>query len=574
MITDNPGLTLVECWDEAEAFKRWVGERRPVLAVDTETSGLKWWDGRVRLVQFGDARHGWAIPFEDWRGLCREVLEAYDGDIVFHNAKFDLHWLDRSGITVPRHLVHDTATMAHILAPTQRVGLKEVAARLIDPRSAQGQSDLKKAMGKAKWTWDTLPINFEGYWVYSALDTVLTARVWEELWPQVSVDYRGVYDLEMRCQHIIGAMEERGARVDLDYCAEQKQRLEEYGAEARKWMEEQYGCKPTGKGLAAALLKAGVKLSKKTDAGGWSTDAEVLEELDHPLAQTALKIRKAEKLAHSYFGNFLTLHEDGIIHPDIRPLGAVTGRMSVSRPSMQNLPRGRVVRDAFVAREGHTLLGVDYEQIEMRLTAHFSEDEGLVSAFNSGEDFFTAMARQIFDDPAIEKDDPRRQITKSSMYAKVYGSGVAKFAATAGISNAEARDFMIRLDTTFPGMRRLSNQVQDAANKRLQTEGEAYVRTLAGRRLVVDDANKVYKLVNALIQGTAADLLKQVMVELDDADVGQFLVMPVHDELIFDVPDEDLEEVTHTVVSVMTRDEFRVPLGVDPHAGDRWGALK
>lgn len=574
MITDNPELTLVESWDEAAAFKRWLGERRPVMAVDTETSGLEWWDGRVRLVQFGDALHGWAIPFEDWRGLCKEALEQYEGDMVFHNAKFDLHWLERSGVRLQRHLVHDTAVMAHILAPTQRVGLKEVAARIVDPRSAQGQSELKKAMGKAKWTWDTLPVDFEGYWVYSALDTVLTARVYEEMWPQVSSTYRNVYDLEMRTVQILIDMEERGANVDLAYCAEQRDRLDAYALEARDWLRDNYNTAPSGKNLAAALLKAGIKLKKKTDSGGWSTDAEVLESIDHPLAQTALKIRKSEKLAHSYFGNFLKLHEDGIIHPDVRSLGAVTGRMSVSRPSMQNLPRGRVVRDAFVAREGHTMLGVDYEQVEMRLTAHFSEDQGLIDAFLSGEDFFTAMARQIFQDTAITKADPRRQTTKSSMYAKVYGSGIAKFAETAGISDDEARDFMNRVDGTFPGLRRFSNQVQSAALTRLRGEGEAYVKTLAGRRLVVDDENKAYKLVNALVQGTAADLLKQVMVELDDADLTQYLVMPVHDELVFDIPTEDLEEVTQSVVAVMSRDEYRVPLAVDAHTGERWGGLK
>lgn len=574
MITDNPELTLVETWDEAAAFKSWLGERRPVLAVDTETSGLEWWNGRVRLVQFGDARHGWAIPFEDWRGLCKEALESYAGDLVFHNAKFDLHFLERSGVHPKRHLVNDTAVMAHLIAPTQRVGLKEVAARIVDPRSAQGQTDLKKAMGKAGWTWDTLPVDFDGYWIYSALDTVLTARVYEELWPRVNVAYRNVYDLEMRTIQILLDMEERGAFVDLAYCADQRARLEDYAEQARDWMQAEYGCLPSGKKLAAALLKAGVRLTKKTDSGGWSTEASVLEGIDHPLAQTALKIRKAEKLAHSYFGNFLELHEDGIIHPDVRALGAVTGRMSVSRPSMQNLPRGRVVRDAFAARDGHTMLGVDYEQVEMRLTAHFSEDQGLIDAFLSGEDFFTSMARQIFQDPAIVKSDPRRQTTKSSMYAKVYGSGITKFAETAGITDTEARDFMNRVDGTFPGLRRLSNQVQNAALSRLQTEGEAYVRTLAGRRLVVDDESKVYKLVNALIQGTAADLLKQVMVELDDADVTRYLIMPVHDELLFDVPTEDLLDVEATVLSVMSRDEYRVPLDVDPHTGSKWGALK
>jgi DNA polymerase-1 len=575
VIETDPDFHLVESWEEAQAFMTWLGERRPVLAVDTETSGLNWWDGRLRLAQFGDAESGWCLPFGDWTGLVREVLEGYRGQMTFHNAKFDLHWLERADITVPHHLVDDTMVMAHLLAPTSRVGLKDTAARLIDHRSAHGQSDLKKAMGKAGWTWDTVPVDFEGYWVYSALDPVLTARLWELMAPQVKEgSFRHVYDLEMRCIRILLDMEERGANVDLAYCGEQKQALEDYATEGRDWLKDNFDCLPTGPKLAAALLTQGVKLRKKTASGGWCTDAEVMESIDHPLAQTALRIRQAEKLAHSYFGNFLELNEDGVIHPDVRSLGAVTGRMSVSRPSMQNLPTGRKVRDAFIARPDHTLLGVDYEQVEMRLAAHFSEDPGLIEAFLSGGDFFVAMAQSIFADPTIDKADPRRSITKSSMYAKVYGSGVRKFADTAGISEAEARTFMSKLDTTFPGLRRLSNQVQNAANKRMQIEGTAYVTTTAGRRLVVDDADKVYKLVNALIQGTAADLLKQVMVELDDSGVAQYLMMAVHDELLFDIPDEDLDEVTETVVSVMTRDEYRVPLDVDPHHGKRWGDLK
>lgn len=574
MISDDVGLYLVESWDEAQDFMRWLGERRPVMAVDTETSGFDWWRGQLRLVQFGDTTAGWAIPFERWVGLITEVLERYDGPLVFHNAKFDLHWLEAHGVKVKRHLVHDTSVMSGLLEPLKPTALKAAGARWVDYRSAAGQEELKRAMARAKWTWGTIPPEFEGYWVYSALDAVLTAHLYEQLWPKVEVDYRNVYDIEMRCIRVLGDMETRGARVDLGYAEEQRVRMLDYAQEARAWVEQTYGFEAgSNKAVAAQLLRDGIILTEKTDSGAWSTKAEVLEAIDHPLAQTVLRIRRTEKIANSYFANFEKLAEGDIIHPGVRPMGAKTGRMSVSDPSMQNLPRGRIVRDAFIAREGHTLLGVDYSQIEFRLMAHFSQDPGLINAFG-GEDFFMLMAQQIYGDPTITKDDPRRQITKTSMYAKAFMSGVNKFAATAGIEVGEARQFMAMLDTTFPGMRQFSQQIIAEGQRRMASEGEAFVKTMLGRRVVVDRSGKEYKLVNGLIQGTAADLLKQVICELDDAGVAKYIIMPIHDELIFDIPDDELDEVADVVSTVMTRDEFRVPFTVDPHTGQKMGDLK
>lgn len=575
MIGDDVGLTLVEHWDEAEAFRAWLGERRSALAVDTETSGLRWWDGQLRLVQFGDTRAGWAIPWDEWRALIRDTFTEYRGPLVFHNAKFDLSWLETNGCAPARHEVNDTAVMGHLTNPHGRTALKTMAAQYVDYRAAEGQDELKKAMARAKWTWGSIPVEYKGYWVYSALDVVLTAHLYEKLWPQVQTSYRRVYDLEMAVLIPILEMERRGVRADFAYCEEKRAELLAYAAEARAWTEAEYDC-PAGstKRLAAVLLKEGVPLSVKTPGGAWSMAADVLETIDHPLAQTVIKIRTAEKMANSYFANFTELADaDGFVHPSVRLLGAKTGRMSVTDPALQTLPRGRLVRDAFIPRDGHTMLGVDYEQVEMRLLAHLSGDQALVDAFMSGEDFFTAMARRIYDDGAITKDDPRRQVTKSSMYAKVYGSGVAKFAVTAGIPVDDARTFMAQLDGAFPGMRRYAQAIQSEAVANRVKTGQTYVTTAMGRKEVADEG-KEWKLVNAMIQGTAADLLKQVIVELAATDAGQYLVMPVHDELIFDVPNEHLEEVQQIVVETMARDEYAVPLTVDPHTGDRWGALK
>lgn len=573
MIDDDGGVFLIETWDEAAEFKRWLGERRPVLACDTETSGFDWWRGDLRLVQFGDARTGWAIAWDDWKGMIREVLTDYDGDLAFHNAKFDLHWLRREGCEISSRHVHDTAVMSKLLNPLARADLKGVAQRRIDPRAGAGQSELKKAMTRAKWDWGSLPVDFVGYWAYGALDTVLTAHLWENMWEEVNSKYRFIYDLEMANVDILGRVEERGMRVDLDYCADQQEKFGEYAEEAKAWLKTTYDCAATGKSLATALQREGIVLTKQTDTGGWSTDKEVLEAIDHPLAITALKVRSAQKLAKSYFGKYLELADGDIVHPGINPMGAKTGRMSISDPSMQNLPRGPRVRDAIIAREGHTLFGIDYEQIEMRLITHFSEDPGLIAAFMEEGDFFTSMARQIYRDDTIEKSDDRRQVTKNTMYAKGFGAGVKKMASTANVPVQEMQAFVTKLEATFPGMPAFARRVQSEAIAR-KGSGNPHVFTQFGRRLEVEWADKAYVLVNAMIQGTAADILKNVIYELDQAGLTRDLILPVHDELIFDIPNEDVEEVTHAVAEVMHRDEYLVPLKVDGHTGQRWGALK
>lgn len=574
MIDDDGGVFLIESWDEAAEFKRWLGERRPVLACDTETSGFDWWRGDLRLVQFGDARTGWSIPWDEWRGMVKEVLRDYEGDLVFHNAKFDLHWLMQNGCEVSTRFVHDTAVQSKLLDPLARADLKGVAQRRIDPRSGAGQSELKKAMTRAKWDWGSLPVDFVGYWAYGALDTVLTAHLHENMHPQISSEYRYVYDLEMANIDILRRVEERGMRIDLDYCAQQEVKFATYAEEAKEWLKTTYDCAATGKSLATALQREGITLTKQTDSGGWSTDKDVLEAIDHPLATTALAVRSAQKLAKSYFGKYLELADGDIVHPGINPMGAKTGRMSISDPSMQNLPRGRRVRDAVIAREGHTLFGIDYEQIEMRLMTHLCQDPGLITAFESGIDFFMSMAQQIYHDPSITKDDPRRQVTKSTMYAKAFGAGVRKFSQTAGISEAEGKVFNTMLESTFPGMPQFAQRIQREAVARKVAGGNPYVKTQFGRRLEVEYADQAYKLVNALIQGTAADILKNVIWELDQAGLTQFLVLPVHDELIFDIPDAELNEVVHAVAEVMQRDEYTIPLTVDGHTGQRWGELK
>ncbi len=573
----NPTLNLVEDHDDACDFMRWLGERRKILAVDTETGGLQWWRDPLRLVQFGDLTSGWAVSFEEWGGLIKDALHRYEGDIVMHNCKFDLRYLERFGCAVKRSRVHDTRVMGHLLDPASMTGLKPMGVRYVDPLLDASQSDLKTTLTRNKWTWATVPWDFGPYWSYGALDTVITAHLYEQLWPLVRGRYEATYELEMASTLVIMDLETRGVRIDLDYCERRYEELSAYVVEMADWIKDSYGCSTSDRNVAARLLADGVILTARTETGQWKMDKEVLEGIDHPLAADTLARKKAQKIANTYFRRFLVDHDNGLLHPDVNPLGARTSRMSVTNPALQTLPRGRIVRDAFIPRDGHQLVDIDYDQVEQRLTAHFSGDQGMIDAFAEadagGADFFTSLARRIYGDSAITKDDQRRQTSKNAAYGKVYGAGTESFAKTAGIDLVSAQQFLDTYDATFPGVKAWQREVERVGRERLGLEGEPYIITAWGRRLPADD-DKLYTLANYLIQGTAADLLKQKLVDLESAGLASYLVMPVHDELLFDIPQEDVEDLVPQIEQVMRETErFTVPLTASAEVGASWGAI-
>jgi DNA polymerase-1 len=572
---DNITLNIIESWDDAEAFMRWLGERRAILACDTETGGLDWWRDKLRLVQFGDLSTGWAIPWEMWGGVAAEALRRYTGPLAFHNAKFDIKYLEVNGVPVKRGNLHDTRSMAHLLDPANSTGLKQLGVRYVDANADAGQTALKKGMQENRWTWATVPTNYPPYWVYSALDPVLTAHLYQQMKPQMIGNLADVYELEIAVLQILDAIERRGARVDVEYCIEKKAMLLGYAAEARAWCKETYGFE-TGahKKVAAQLQREGVVLTKKTDSGGWSMDEEVLASIDHVLAKTVLNVRRTEKMGNSYFGNYIEYAQGDILHPDINPLGARTGRMSVSRPALQQIPRTKLLRDPFIPRSGNRLLSVDFDQVEARLLAHLTQDRALIDAF-SGGDFFCNMAATIYNEPDFQKKDPRRSLVKGATYGTVYGAGVKKFAETAGVTESEGQRFMTTFHSAFPGIKIFQREVETIALENGAQDGVPFVTTRLGRRQPADYERgqyKLYALVNYLIQGSAADIFKQTVVDLDRAGLAEYLVLPVHDEAVFDVPEGEVEEIARGVVDVFETDRgWTVPLTAGSDILERWG---
>ena len=571
-------LHLVESFDDAMAFMRWLGERHEndAIAVDTETGGLEWWKQPLRLVQFGDTQHGWALGWGDWAGLVRDVMRNYEGNFVLHNSKFDRHFLARENVELPIERTQDTMLMAHVINPARSIGLKNLATALIHPVAKEGERRMKQAMRSAGWGFDTVPIDFGPYWQYGALDAVLTAHLYDKFVPQVRGSFSDIYDLELAVSDVLWRMEQNGARIDLGYVSKKHQEMDEYTTRLRKWVFDQFGVEnaTSNQQVIDRLLQDGVSLTKKTKKGNISLDKEVLEGLHgvHPLADAVLNIRNTEKLAGTYFKNFEEMADGEYLHPSIRQVGARTGRMSVSAPALQTLPRGSIVRDAFIPREDNSLILIDYSQVEMRVFAHFANESGMIDAIRNGVDLHTFVCRELYDIPA-DQDPPRekRQITKNANFSKVYVAGVSTFARTAGIAEAEAKEFLAMYDERFPGVRAFHKTVERMANDRYLSEGEAYVTTPYGRRHPCDP-DKLYKLVNYLIQGTCADLLKDKLVQLDAAGLSEYMILPVHDEVIFDAPTEEATEIKKTAEAIMREvDKFSVPLDVDGKIVGRWG---
>lgn len=607
MSLEDVGLHLVESIDDAQECKRWLGERREILAVDTETGGLEWWREPLRLVVLGDERHGWAIPWELWAGVVHETLGRYSGEIVFHNAKFDLHFLEDAGLSIRRDRVHDTATAAHLLNPLSRRGLKFLSAVHLDPNAAAGQELLHEGMKENGWTWRTVPHDFPPYWAYAALDGVLTARLWSLFRPKIETSYQEVYDLEMAVQLVLLDMESRGVRVDFPYVDSKIAEMTTFIDETREWVGENFRIPrsalkrdpseeflvPTGspedfaaaeadgdemvsvsptsnRQVAAALIADGVELEERTPSGGWKLDEPVLASFaGHPLADAVLNIRKAGKYRKSYFES-LRLYADGdVVHATMNALGARTGRMSLEKPPLHQIPRGPLVRDAFIPRDGNVLVSCDFDQIEMRLLAHYAEETTMIEAIRRGVDLHGHVAESLFG-PDFTKE--QRQGCKGVNFGKVYGAGDETMAKTIGCSVAEAREFRIMYEAQFPRVNSFMREVEGVARQRAAEEGEGYVVDPFGRRHPAD-LGRFYALVNYLIQGTAAGVFKRALVDLDLAGLGDYLILPVHDEAILDVPRDDAEEIARVVGETMTdATTFAVPLTASAEIlPERWG---
>jgi DNA polymerase I len=609
-------LHLVDSVEAATRFMTWMSERRPMdaLAVDTETGelpgrptkdALSPWHGRIRMVQVGDGEQGWAIPWEDWRGVFLEAMNRFDGDIICHNAAFEAKYFAlHSPWTLPWERTHDTMIQAQIIDPLGPGGLKPLAARLVDGRAVAMQSTLDTEMTKAGWSWGNVPIEFPPYWTYAALDTILTYRLHEILHtPNCAPGrpYHTAYDMEMAVRRVVTMMELNGARVDLEYSQQKYDELNDFAEKTARFYNDQYSVPgnrvsvSSNIQLVRLLQSMGVEITEFTPTGLPKADKDQLKKVvrDYPgeaaeLADAVLNMRKASKLATTYFDNFLTGHIDGLVHPSVKTLGARTGRMSVTGPALQTLPKSdKVVRKAFIPRdvENEVILSCDLEQVEFRLLASMADDPQLNKLFADADaaaaagdpngDTFTYIMRDLYGDPSATKKDKRRGLVKSQIYGALYGAGIAKQALTAGVSETVMKQVADAFNASYPGITAFTRKVEDIGMRRFRAEGTAYVHTALGRRLPADE-RRVYALVNYLIQGGAAEVFKLDLLKLDAAGLTDMMVVPVHDEIVMSVPKEDAADIGRVVQECMTTraEQWSVPLlAGTPEIGPNWGEL-
>jgi DNA polymerase-1 len=578
---DDVKCTLVETWDEAQELLAWLGGRRQFLGIDLETEGTNVGRDRIRLAQLGDAKHCWAMDYGNWKGLLKTVVERYDRPYIAHNLLFESRFMKRDGIQLPQHLSHDSMVMAHLWDPRYAISLEARASRHIDKRAFAGKKALSEAFAGGKWGWATIPTDHPAYWVYGALDATLGALIGEDLWPKIQ-PWRKVYDVELGCIHVLRDAGLAGLKIDLPYVDMQIEKLstELAGLVGRIAVDPK-----KDKDVIEWLQSQGVRDGwpwqewPRTEKGEFSVDDDALKALEPyenltGFVEPLRKWRKKERLLNSYFKNFDEMNVNGVLYPSVKPLGARTGRMSVTEPALQTLPKGSIVRNAFVSREEQTLILADYEGVELRVMASLAHEEALIEAFKSGADQHRWVASQAYEVPEDGVSDVQRDIAKRTQYARIYGAGAAKIAVTAGVPQAAIEEFLAKYDALFPGISRFMHDSTQAVRDRSfhGDDKTGYVDTVLGRRLPVEK-DKAFKGVNYECQaGATADVLKLKLIELSNAGLGKFIRLPVHDEVVMEVPDDELADAEATVWDVMPElNLFDCPLTVDVESTKRWG---
>ncbi len=517
-----------------------------------------------------------------------ELLQDSSVPKVGQNLKYDLLVFRRAGVEL-RGLDFDTMVASYVLDPGRRQhSLDALALDLL------GHSTIsyEEVAGKGRKQVPFAQVPLERAVEYACEDADLTLRLRERFLPDLKEHgLEGLFrTLEMPLVPVLADMEWAGIRIDPDFFREMSGRLgrelELLQEEIWKEAGEEFNINSNPQLREILFDKLGLPVVKRTKTGP-STDASVLEELaaeGHSIPRHLLEYRQLEKLRSTYVDALprLVNPRTGRIHASFNQTVAATGRLSSSDPNLQNIPirtaLGREVRKGFVAEEGSVFLAADYSQIELRILAHFSGDEAFVTAFREGMDVHRQTAAVIFEVPVEEVTPDQRARAKTINFATLYGQGDFSLGRQLGIGREEARAFIDAYFERFQGVRRFLDEQVAGARER------GYVETLSGRRRYIPELESRNWNVrqfgeriaqNTPIQGTAADLIKKAMLEihrgLPEAGFRARLLLQVHDELVFEVPEEELEEVQAFVVGRMeSAMELAVPLKVDVGVGRRW----
>lgn len=564
---------VVETAADAAVFADWVRDvGAGWVGVDTETSGLdSWADGwELRLVQFATPNVAFVLDPVKFRDEVQVALLSMPRT-VFHNRPFDAAALTRGGF---EHLAWDggidTQVLAHIADSRSSRdgavghGLKALADAMIQPGLSDDQVELKAWARANKVSVATMfaTAPTELFEAYAGMDAILTVRLAKLLADKVEAIGCGhLVEFEIELQRVGADIQETGFKIDRAYAEWLGDHLESQAVDATTKLRMLGVDNPNSNSqVAGALIEAGVVWDGVTASGKPSVASDVLDSVDHPVADLVKAYRSANKLRKSYVVRALEASAvDGRCHADIRMLQARTARMSVSNPPLQQLPASdAMIRRMFVADPGMAICAVDYSQIELRVLAALSGEESMIAAIADGVDLHTNAAVSM---------GVSRKVAKMANFLTVYGGGAGQLSKAAGISMGEATAALGAFGRAFPAIAKYGDRLQLEAKY-----GADPVVTASGRRLMLD-RGRLYSATNYVVQSSARDVLAEAMLMVDeDRVLSGCLLMPVHDELIFQAPIDEAEAWVDRMVDLMECDFKGVHLAAEGEIyGASWG---
>jgi DNA polymerase-1 len=529
---------------------------------------------------------GEQLPKDQVLQRLRFWLEDPSAPKLLHNAKYDAHVLANEGIRLAG-VAEDTMLQAYVLESHRGVSLADLAQRWLG-RSGITYEELC-GKGANQICFDEVAVDRAGH--YAAEDADFTVQMHQLLRPRVSANpgLDRIYRLELQVSEVLTDIERTGVRVDAEELVRQSNALgqEMLALEQRAYeLAGQPFNLNSPKQLGEILFgRMQLPVVRKTASGAPSTDEEVLSKLaqDYPLPQVLLEYRGLSKLKSTYTDKLprMVNPATGRVHTHYAQAAVITGRLASSDPNLQNIPvrtpAGRRVREAFIAERG-LLMSADYSQIELRIMAHVSDDANLQRAFAAGEDIHRATASEVFGVPLEAVAAEQRRAAKAINFGLIYGMGVFGLASNLGITRDAAQAYIDRYFARYPGV------AQYMESTRVLAREQGYVETVFGRRLWLPEIRggsgprrqaAERAAINAPMQGTAADLIKMAMVAvhrwIESEKLLTRMIMQVHDELVLEVPEAEVEQVRAQVPALMCNvAQLRVPLVAEVGVGKNW----
>lgn len=584
-------------------INRWVDKLKQakLFALDTETDNLDYMAANLVGISFalenGEAAY---LPLQlDYLGapktlekttalaLLKPVLENPAIQKVGQNFKYDLTIFARNGIDV-QGVAFDTMLESYVLNSTGRHNMDDLAKRYLGHQTISFEEIAGK--GKNQLTFNQIPL--EQAAEYAAEDADVTMKLQQVLWEKLSKEpslEKLFKEMELPLLGVLSRMERRGVLIDSDALFLQSNeianRLSELEEQAYVLAGQPFNLASTKQLQEILFDKLGLPVIQKTPKGAPSTNEEVLEELafSHELPKVLVEHRGLSKLKSTYTDKLpqMVNPQTGRVHTSYHQAVTATGRLSSSDPNLQNIPirneEGRRIRQAFIAREGFTVVAADYSQIELRIMAHLSQDQGLINAFTQGKDIHRSTAAEIFGAALDEVTSEQRRNAKAINFGLIYGMSAFGLSRQLGIGRADAQSYMDLYFKRYPGVQTFMHDIREKA------KAQGYVETLFGRRLYLPDINSSNGMrrkaaervaINAPMQGTAADIIKRAMIQLDqklqnDPDIA--MIMQVHDELVFEVRSEKVAFYSELIKTQMeSAADLVVPLIVEVGQGTNW----